>query len=415
MLAASLAPLGAADARSARGERPAPVGSDPFVSGYGYRGDFPDPSVLRVGNTWFAYSTTVGGLNLPVLKSTDLVHWQARGEGLTKPAPWAVKHKRGGYSHATTWAPNVARIGRLYVHYYATRLRGTKHKMCISTSRSKFPGRGFVDKRKRPLICPPNRGAIDPSFFQAPGGGQRFLVWKSEQTTWTKAQIWITPLSVDGMHLVGPSRFLLQVQDPWEWKIIENPSMIGYRGRWYLFYSGGSYADNGYATGYAICQSYVGPCTRASSTPLLATGGRVSGRVARWPSTTRRSSCVWPMRPGTTATPAIRTRPSAAPRRVGARNGDCTSPRSARAGRDGHAGHVGGDRPWVGAGWRCWPPSWSARSWSPTPPPHRPAATSRSGGQRPVRRRKPYRGDFPDPRCGGSAVATTRPPRRSQR
>ncbi len=92
-LAASLG--SAADARSARGERPAPVGSDPFVSGYGYRGDFPDPSVLRVGNTWFAYSTTVGGLNLPVLRSTDLVHWQARGEGLTKPAPWAVKHKKG--------------------------------------------------------------------------------------------------------------------------------------------------------------------------------------------------------------------------------------------------------------------------------------------------------------------------------
>jgi beta-xylosidase len=274
-LAATLGPLGAADARS---ERPSPVGSDPFVSGYGYRGDFPDPSVLRVGNYWFAYSTTVGGLNLPVLRSTDLVHWAARGEGLTKPAPWAVKHKKKrGYAHATTWAPNVTRIGRLYVHYYATHLRGTKHKMCISTSRSKFPGRGFVDKRPRPLICPPNRGAIDPSFFQAPGGGQRFLVWKSEQTKWTKAQIWITPLSVDGMHLVGPSRFLLQVQDPWEWKVIENPSMIGYQGRWYLFYSGGSYANNSYATGYAICKSYVGPCTRASTTPLLATGDRVSG------------------------------------------------------------------------------------------------------------------------------------------
>ena len=77
-MAAGLGPLGAADARS---ERPSPVGSDPFVSGYGYRGDFPDPSVLHVGSTWFAYSTTTGGRNLPVLRSTDLVHWQARARG----------------------------------------------------------------------------------------------------------------------------------------------------------------------------------------------------------------------------------------------------------------------------------------------------------------------------------------------
>ena len=52
--------------------------------------------------------------------------------------------------------------------------------------------------------------------------------------------------------------------------------MIGYRGRWYLFYSGGSYDDDSYATGYAICRTPIGPCTRAAA-PLLATGGRVSG------------------------------------------------------------------------------------------------------------------------------------------
>ena len=220
------------------------------------------------------------------------------------------------------------RIGRLFVHYYATHLRGTKHKMCISTSRSKFPGRGLRRQAHgAPLICPPNRGAIDPSYFQAPGGGQRFLVWKSEQTKWTKAQIWITPLSVDGMHLVGPSRFLLQVQDPWEWKVIENPSMIGYRGRWYLFYSGGSYANNSYATGYAICTSYVGPCTRASTSPLLATGGRVSGpggAMAFYDSAKqlRLAYAAWDY--GHTGYPHST---SAGPVRAAVRSGGCTSPR----------------------------------------------------------------------------------------
>jgi beta-xylosidase len=256
--------------------RPSPVGSDSFGVGRSYRGDFPDPSVLRVGRFWFAYSTTMSGLNLPVLKSADLVHWEATGEGLKKPARWAARHQGGKYPHVTTWAPSVARIGNRFVHYYATHVRGTKHRMCISVSRSKFPGKGFVDRTAHPLVCPPDRGAIDPSYFMAPGG-KRFLVWKGEQNHTNPARIWITPLSADGVHLIGSSRRLLQVQDPWEGGIIENPSMIGYKGRFYLFYSGGSYANATYATGYAICQTYLGPCTRASAAPLLATGGRVSG------------------------------------------------------------------------------------------------------------------------------------------
>lgn len=273
---AVLAVLGQSGPATAYSSRPSPVGSDSFGVGRSYSGDFPDPSVLRVGRYWFAYSTTMSNLNLPVLKSTDLVHWQAAGEGLKKPAPWAAKRKGGSYPHVTTWAPNVARIGNTFVHYYATRVRGTKHRMCISVSRSRFPGKGFVDRTAHPLVCPPDRGAIDPSYFMAPGG-KRFLLWKGDQNHYNPARIWITPLSADGVHLVGASRLLLQVQDPWERGIIENPSMIAFKGRYYLFYSGGSYANNTYATGYAVCQTYVGPCTRAAALPLLATGGRVSG------------------------------------------------------------------------------------------------------------------------------------------
>ena len=276
VLLLALVVLVASGPATAFSKRPAPVGSDHFGVGYGYRGDFPDPTVLRVGRYWFAYSTTVASLNLPVLKSTDLVHWQANGEGLKRPARWAAVIRKKPYPHVTTWAPSVARIGNRFVHYYATHVRGTKHKMCISVSRSKFPGRGFVDRTAHPLVCPPDRGAIDPSYFQAPGG-KRFLIWKGEQNHTNPARIWTTPISGDGVHLIGSSHPLLQVQQPWERGIIENPSMIGYHGRYYLFYSGGSYANNSYATGYAICRTYIGPCTRASTTPLLATGGRVSG------------------------------------------------------------------------------------------------------------------------------------------
>ncbi len=261
----------------ARDQRPAPVGSDHFAVGRPYRGDFPDPSVLRVGGLYYAYSTTIASLNLPVMTSPDLVHWRARGEGLARVASWAAWRRIGSRTHATTWAPTVAKFRRTYVHAYATPVRGSRpRKMCISTSRSSSPLRGFVDRRRTPLICPKARGAIDPAFFTGVSGG-RYLLWKREQQPSSPSHVFISRLSGDGQRVIGPPTHLLTTRDTWESPLIENPAMVRYRAHYYLFYSGGSYADDTYGTGYARCRTAMGPCTRVSDQPLLATGGRVSG------------------------------------------------------------------------------------------------------------------------------------------
>jgi beta-xylosidase len=260
----------------ARERRANPVGSDRFTGGRYYRGDFPDPAVLKVGRTYYAYSTTMSSLNLPVMVSSDLTSWRAVGEGLQNPAAWAQQRRSGRRHVATTWAPSVVRTGRTYAHAYATQVRGASpRKMCISVSRSTRPGSAYVDRTRRPVVCPSTRGAIDPQYFRAPNG-RLSLLWKSEQTNGYQAQLWITRVTADGTHLSGPNHLLLTASEPWERGIIENPSMIGYGNRWYLFYSGGSYADDSYATGYAVCETIEGPCTRAAE-PLLSTGGRVSG------------------------------------------------------------------------------------------------------------------------------------------
>jgi beta-xylosidase len=271
-----------ADDASARDARPAPVGSDRFVVGQPYRGDFPDPTVLRVGNVFYAYSTTVSSLNLPVLSSRDLVHWTARGEGLMDVARWARSRRIGERAFAGTWAPTVARIGRRYVHAYAVPRAGRPARRCIGVSTSRTPYGGFVDRSVRPLLCPSVRGAIDPSFYTGPAGAH-FLVWKLEQTRRAPSRIYINRLSANGRRVIDRSRLLLTTQDAWESPLIENPAMIRYRSSYYLFYSGGSYADDSYATGYARCTTPYGPCTRVSDQPLLATGGRVAGTGGAMP------------------------------------------------------------------------------------------------------------------------------------
>jgi beta-xylosidase len=53
--------------------------------------------------------------------------------------------------------------------------------------------------------------------------------------------------------------------------------MVGYEGRYYLFYSGNNWSTAGYAIGYAVCASPTGPCTKPADGPWLASTSRAEG------------------------------------------------------------------------------------------------------------------------------------------
>src|SRR5579864_2875975 len=71
-----------------------------------YGGDFPDPFVLPVGATYWAYSTGSAGRNLQVMSSTDLVTWTAPTDPLPVLPRWA--------SSGLTWAPRVLQQGSTF-------------------------------------------------------------------------------------------------------------------------------------------------------------------------------------------------------------------------------------------------------------------------------------------------------------
>ena len=52
-----------------------------------YDKNFPDPGVLREGGTWFAYGTNNTAQNVPLLTSTDLVHWNETCCPRSAPGP----------------------------------------------------------------------------------------------------------------------------------------------------------------------------------------------------------------------------------------------------------------------------------------------------------------------------------------
>jgi hypothetical protein len=231
--------------------------------------DFPDPSILRVGPRYYAYSTNSGAGNIQVLESTDLVHWSIVGDALAGLPAWA--------SPGATWAPSVVgAAGGGYIAYYTARDVGSGLQ-CVSVAVSFLPAGPFVDASKAPLVCQP-AGSIDPSPF-VDASGARWLLWKSEATATAPTTIWSQPLRPTGLTFAPASTptALLTPAQSWEHHVVEAPSMIAIRGVDYLFYSGGVWTTAGYAEGLAVCDGPAGPCRRPLTAPVLASTDRLGG------------------------------------------------------------------------------------------------------------------------------------------
>lgn len=231
--------------------------------------DFPDPSLLIVGDTYYAYATEGPGGAIQVLSSTDLRTWSVRTRALANRPGWA---KPG-----PIWAPSVHPIGGRYVLYYATRSK-ISNQQCISTAVSEDPAGPFIDLSPVPLICQDDLGgSIDPDVYLDQFGFAH-LTWKSEgETVGRRAQIWTQALSADGLAVNGFAKPMFEATDGWEQKTVENPSMVLLDGQWVLFYSGGKWNTDGYSVGYALCDGPTGPCRRPANPRLHSSGGGFVG------------------------------------------------------------------------------------------------------------------------------------------
>ncbi len=231
--------------------------------------DFADPSVLLVGDTYYAYATEGPGGAIQVLSSKDLSSWSVRTRALANRPAWA---KPG-----PIWAPTVHPIGGRFVLYYATRSK-VSGQQCISSAAADGPAGPFIDFSAVPLICQDHLGgSIDPDVY-LDDLGFAHLTWKSEdETVGGAARLWTQPLGKDGRSVVGLPKELLKAEDSWEHKTIENPSMVKVDGTWILLYSGNRWNTDHYAVGYAVCATSTGPCRRPPSSKVRSSGATFQG------------------------------------------------------------------------------------------------------------------------------------------
>ncbi len=226
-------------------------------------GDHPDPSVIRVGNEFWAAATSgEWSPQFPLFRSRDLVHWQAAGSLFPEQPAWA----QGDF-----WAPELVHDrGRTFAFYVARKRGGP---LCVALATAASAAGPYLDHG--PIICDPD-GSIDPCFARDEHG-QPFLLWKEDgNSRGLPTPIWAQALAPDLLHLIGDRHQLITNDAPWEAGVVEGPYILRHAGRFYMFYAGNDCCgqDCRYAQGVARADHLLGPWEKFPGNPLIAANSK---------------------------------------------------------------------------------------------------------------------------------------------
>jgi len=231
---------GAAVGAVARGSYVNPVSTPAALS-------FPDPSVIHgKDGAWYAYATSdpvrAGGPfpQIPILRSTDLVHWRRVGQVFPGARPsWATPT-------AGLWASDIRYLDGHYVLYYVVTdtvaLPGSADS-AIGVATAPTPLGPWTDSGG-PLVAPrPGNGSylgtIDPAGFTDRQGGH-WLYWSS-----FNGGGFVTRLSADGLHTVGVPKQVL-IDNRYEGIFVVS------HGGWYYAFASSTNCCAGPVTGYTV-------------------------------------------------------------------------------------------------------------------------------------------------------------------
>lgn len=222
--------------------------------------DFPDPAVLKVGGSYYAYGTTTGweppGHEFPILRSNDLAHWEYVGDALNTPPTWST---------GDWWAPDVIAHNGMYFMYYVG-LKDGRHCVAVATART--PVGPFVHRHVIGCGDATGDGYIDPAPL-VDTDGKAYLYLSVDDPMHS---ISVIPLAPDLLRSVGPRRQLFSLSQSWEFgasfSTVEGPFAVKRGNIYYLFYSGNDW-QHSYAMGYATATSPIGPFRKSGHNPIL--------------------------------------------------------------------------------------------------------------------------------------------------
>jgi xylan 1,4-beta-xylosidase len=221
-------------------------------------GDYPDPSVVKIGDSYWATATTSNWAPAyPLLESKDLVHWETRGAVFPTLPLWADYY---------FWAPEISYDnGKVYIYYAAHKRNGN---LCLGVASADGPEGPYKDHGA--LICQ-EAGSID-GFAMRDENGKLFLIWKEDGNSIQKpTPIWAIEMNEDRTAVIGEKKELFRNDTPWEGNLVEGVSMIKHDDYYYAFYAGAACCGRecSYAMGVARSKKLLGPWEKYEKNPVF--------------------------------------------------------------------------------------------------------------------------------------------------
>ncbi len=224
-------------------------------------GDHPDPSVVKIGNRYWASATSSNWAPaFPLMTSKNLTDWKTAGYVFDSLPSWADFY---------FWAPEITyENGKVFLYYAAHKKGGN---LCIAVASADKPEGPYTDHG--PLMCEA-AGSID-AFPMRDENGKLYMIWKEDGNSVKKpTPIWAMEMNEGRTALVGTKTMLFQNDQPWERNLVEGVSMVKHGEWFYAFYAAAGCCGAGcdYVTAVARSKKLLGPWEKYDKNPLLGNG-----------------------------------------------------------------------------------------------------------------------------------------------
>jgi beta-xylosidase len=213
-------------------ERPAAPGVKAFYHNPILFADYSDPDVVRDGANFYLVASTFHFVpGIPILQSTDLVHWTIVGHVVQRMIMDPRYSMIGGNRYGQgVWAPTIRKHDGLYYVYFPTPNEG----IFVSTAAQ------IMGPWSAPTVVIPEAGLEDPCPFWDDDGSAYLIHSKTGA-----GPLILHHMSPDGKHVLDEGKVI--VQDPEHLPTLEGPKLYKRDGYYYIFAPFGGVASGAQA------------------------------------------------------------------------------------------------------------------------------------------------------------------------